>query len=805
MKNILIYGVGTFKNRGVEAIVNSTINQIPKDYNLSIASFDLDYNKKHYSDRVNYVEHNRKDHLTPEEKDLEQQYFNMPFDYNNFELLYQGDVVKAMEESDLCISVGGDSYCYQPCNWLYALDNKSRKLNKKTVLWGSSLFEHIEDLDLINNLNNFDVLVIRESLTLNAIKDYVDPDKIIFVRDPAFSLKIKEIKLNNWYKNREFVILNVSPLTIKNDIQYKAVVDLMNYILKNTKYSICLLPHVTTDDCNDITILSKLKEEFSEEDRVFLEEDKYDCTELKYIISKSKLVVAARTHASIAGYSTCIPTLVIGYSVKAKGIAKDLFGEYENYVINSKDLTSERLIEKYKFIEKNSSKIIKTLEEQMPQIKEDTAHIFDRVIEKLKEQEKKTICEKRKCIGCGVCSEVCPVNAITMKENKEGYLYPEIDLDKCIHCNKCRKSCPINKELKIDKFDKKVYALKSKNKKEVKESTSGGAFSVLARKVLKEKGIVYGVEMQNNNACHIRISNEKDLIKIRGSKYIQSSLFNVFKELKKDLEKGKKVLFSGTPCQIGAVKALVGKDNKNLITVSVVCHGIMSKKLLEKHLQGIENEANQEVTNWRFRTKENNDWHTSSISYNLGTTKIIKSFMQDDLMYLYLKDVVERESCYNCKFKGDNNTADLIVGDYWGIEISHPEFFDDTGVSQLIINSKKGEKLFKSINIEKECEVLECDYEDVEKYNPLFIRSINRPLVRNISLLDIDDKDFTDVSSKLKNTIMLKDYEKLQRESNNLRLEIDRLTNELDSIYNSKRWKVVDKSVNTINKIIGKK
>ena len=393
-KKILIYGVSTYKNRGVEAIVNSTLNQIDTSkYDISIASYDLSYNTKFYKDKVKYIDHYKINNLTEEEKKLEEKYYNMPFDYHNFELLYQSDVVKEMENADICISAGGDNYCYPPCSWLYALDEKSHSLGKNTVLWGSSLFEEIDDLELIENLNNFDVLVIRESLTLNAVKDIVDEDKIVFAKDPAFSLKLKRVKLNDWYKkNKDYVILNVSPLTIKNEDGYNSIVSLINHILNKTKYSVCLLPHVTTEECSDLDILRDLNKEFKNE-RVYLEKGKYDCQELKYIISKSKLVVAARTHASIAAYSTCVPTLVIGYSVKSKGIAKDLFGTYDNYVIDSNELTDESIIEKFNFIEKNRSKIIKTLQKQMPLIIEEASTIFDKVIEKLHEQKIKNICE----------------------------------------------------------------------------------------------------------------------------------------------------------------------------------------------------------------------------------------------------------------------------------------------------------------------------------------------------------------------------------------------------------------------------
>ena len=260
-KKIVLYGVSTYKNRGVEAIINSTLNQIDKSkYEVSIASYDLSYNANYYKDRVKYVNHYKINDLSEEEKELEKKYQNMPFDYHNFELLYQNEVVKEIENSDISISVGGDNYCYQPCSWLYALDDKSHKIGKKTVLWGASLFEEIDDIELIEDLDNFDVLVIRESLTLDAVKEYVDSDKIIFAKDTAFSLKIKKVNLNKWYKdNKNYIILNVSPLTIKNENSYKTIIELINHILDNTKYSICLLPHVTTEDCNDLDILEKIK------------------------------------------------------------------------------------------------------------------------------------------------------------------------------------------------------------------------------------------------------------------------------------------------------------------------------------------------------------------------------------------------------------------------------------------------------------------------------------------------------------------------------------------------------------------
>ena len=811
---ILLYGVGTYKNRGIEAIVQSTINQIDKSkYDIEVATFDYENNKKKYTDIVSkYINHYKKsEELNEEEKQLEDKYKNMPFDHDNFELLYQKEVVDEIDNVDICFSSGGDNYCYDGCYWLYSIDKTSNKKDKKTVLWGASLYEKIENKELLNDLQNFDVLVIRESISYNELKRYVPEDKIILTSDPAFSLEAKETKLDKWYKGRNYVVLNVSPLTIKSDEQFDEVIDLMNYILDKTKYSICLLPHVTTEDCNDIDILQKLKDKFNDNDRIYLEKNDYSCNELKYIISKSTLTVAARTHASIAAYSTCVPTLVIGYSVKSKGIAKDIFGEFENYVIPKDNLKDGLLIEKFKYLDSNKDKIKQVLEDKMPNYIKEAKDIFNKVINKINEQKEREICNPKKCIGCGLCSKVCPKGAIEMVEDAYGFKYPKINMDKCIHCDLCRKNCPIKNKLEKSKYKKEYYAAKSKDKEAKKMSSSGGLFSVLAETCFKNHGTVYGCQMENFKLKHIRITSKDELYKVKGSKYAQSNIIEIYDLVKKDLDDKKEVLFTGTPCQIGALKQFLKKDYPNLITASVICHGVANEKILAKQIEEIEQEENKKVESINFRSK-GNGWSRASIEYDFEDSKIINLFGDDSFMNLYLKNIILRDSCYNCSYKDDNNIADIILGDYWGIEVTNKEFFDDEGVTLLIINSLKGKKYLKDNKVFDKIEYTSGSYEDTLRFNPLLFGSPKIPDDRIYCLSRLKHCQLKYINNLFYEKVLEEKNKSLLEEKNNLLNEVEylrgangSLSYELESIKNSKRFRVINKVGNAVNKIRRKK
>ncbi len=799
IKKILIYGIGSIKNRGCEALLNSTIDQIDKNVEIIAATFDYEINKNMYKNRISKVINHYKNDLTKftdKEKNIYNKITSMPYDYNNYEDFYQRDVIKELKNVDIAIHIGGDNYCYPRKEWMYSINKNAKKYNKKTVLWGASLYDEINDLELIEDLKKYDLLMIREKISYNAIKQIIPEERLLLTPDPAFSLKPKEILLNKWYKDKKIVGINLSPLTIKNKENYEDTLKLIKYILKKTNYSILLLPHVTVEEVDDLKILRKIAENFKDNKRVYLEEKDYNCQELKYIISKCEIFIAARTHASIAAYSSCIPTLVIGYSVKSRGIAEDLFGNYKDYVIPTEELTSDILIEKFKFLDKNQNAIKQTLENKMPSLYKESKNMYKRMLQKLEKLEKQTICQKEKCIGCGVCATICPKEAIKMEINEEGFFYPKIDLKKCINCGLCREKCCINnKKINQKNYkDKSCFAVTSENNKIVKQSSSSGVFYFLAKHFIENNGIVYGAHLNNFKVRHIKVDRIENIKKIQGSKYTQSNLNSCFQEIEKFLKDNKKVLFSGTPCQILALKNYLLKDYKNLYTISVICHGVINNKILEKRIKEIEKTFETKMKNINFRSKING-WDIASIEYETERLKKVYKFSEDPMMNLYVNNYILRENCYNCPAKGKNNCADIILGDFWGIYNIYPDMFNHHGVSAVILNTKKGQNLFNSIK--QNFIIRNIELENIVKYNSLYEFSADKPLIRNTIFNYLNDNTFTLIDK----TFNTKELEKAKEKIIILTERNNQKSFELENIVNSKRYKLINKIGNIKNKI----
>lgn len=211
---------------------------------------------------------------------------------------------------------------------------------------------------------------------------------------------------------------------------------------------------------------------------------------------------------------------------------------------------------------------------------------------------------KEDCCGCSACLNICPKHAIYMKHDEKGYLYPEIRKDSCVNCGLCEKVCPLKDKEKNKKFEKIAYGVKNKDEHERAKSSSGGVFVEVAKYILNNDGVVYGVEMNNDfQVKHGRATTIEDARKFQGSKYVQSDKHSIFCMVQKDLKEGKEVLFTGTPCEVAGLKKYLRKEYDNLYTLDLICHGVPSSELLNAFLKGKEKLYSSQITELKFREK----------------------------------------------------------------------------------------------------------------------------------------------------------------------------------------------------------
>ena len=293
---------------------------------------------------------------------------------------------------------------------------------------------------------------------------------------------------------------------------------------------------------------------------------------------------------------------------------------------------------------------------------------------------------------------ICPKQAISMQEDEYGFIYPFIDEKKCVGCSKCARACAFQNKTE-DNFPVECYAAVSKNEIQRKQSASAGIFAAMATDVIAHGGIVYGAAFADDwSVHHVRITETKDIIKIQGSKYVQSYTDNTFSETESFLKKGKTVLYSGTPCQIAGLKEFLGKDYENLITVDIICHGVPSCKMLKDYLKLLCDKHKGSIEAFTFRDKSIGWGINGSAVINSRKVKLWQS--ASSYLYYFTKGWIYRENCYKCKYASKHRSADITLGDYWGIESQHPELFkrngwdEDKGISCVIINTAKGSSEF---------------------------------------------------------------------------------------------------------------
>ncbi len=307
---------------------------------------------------------------------------------------------------------------------------------------------------------------------------------------------------------------------------------------------------------------------------------------------------------------------------------------------------------------------------------------------------------KADCCACGACVNICPLGAIALKEDECGFLYPCINETVCVGCGKCKTVCNFQNNV-CTNIPSETFAAVTRHSKILENSASGGIFASMAKTILNLGGVVFGAEFTNDFTIrHCSVADENQLHKLQGSKYAQSNTENTYKETKELLESDKKVLYSGTPCQIDGLKGFLGKDYENLITVDIVCHGVPSNKMLKDYIAVIENSHGGKATAFTFRDKKLGWGINGSVVINEKKYKLWQS--ASSYFYYFLKGWIYRENCYKCKYASMHRPADITIGDFWGIEKEHPEYLKKVGwdaakgVSLIIVNTEKGRTFFET-------------------------------------------------------------------------------------------------------------
>lgn len=313
------------------------------------------------------------------------------------------------------------------------------------------------------------------------------------------------------------------------------------------------------------------------------------------------------------------------------------------------------------------------------------------------------ITEKAKCCGCTACVQVCPVEAIKMIQDVEGFYYPNTDVDKCIKCNKCNGVCPIiNKSLETE-YERKVYIGQNKDEKIRFDSTSGGIFSALANYVIDNNGYVFGAEFDDDwQVVHGNCKKLGELSRFRGSKYVQSNLGDTFKEVKRFLDDKQWVLFTGTPCQVEGLVSFLHDEYEKLILMDIVCYSISSPGVWEMYLKHVAKENKLDLSKierikFRDKTKYGYEYTLMTYDYN-GEILYASGPESNQMLRSFVSNTSTRPSCYNCHFKKINRVSDFTAWDCYNVYKYDKALDDNKGTSHVMIHSDKAQKIIEAIN-----------------------------------------------------------------------------------------------------------
>lgn len=364
---------------------------------------------------------------------------------------------------------------------------------------------------------------------------------------------------------------------------------------------------------------------------------------------------------------------------------------------------------------------------------------------------------RHNCCGCHACAQICPTKCIDMHTDDEGFKYPIADKEKCIDCNKCEKVCPIIEDQQKQQTNKNDIPITlggwHKNAEVRKRSSSGGAFTLFAEYIINNGGIVFGAAFNEElKVNHIGIENIDELDKLRGSKYVQSNINNIYIQVKENLDKARLVLFVGTPCQCAGLESFLGKDHDNLYKCDFICHGVPSPVVFEKYKDYLEEKYKDKIVEFKFRNKERN-WKPTGqqmgtyIKFNNGKIKYFMPAYKDSFMNGFLSDIYLRPSCHKCKFKKIPKLySDITIADFWGVHKIDKQLNNKEGTSLILLNTEKGRKVF-DVNKEQ-FTYKECKFSDAIKGNPTLLKASEASINRSKFFNDLNSRSFNYLKRK---------------------------------------------------------
>lgn len=357
--------------------------------------------------------------------------------------------------------------------------------------------------------------------------------------------------------------------------------------------------------------------------------------------------------------------------------------------------------------------------------------------------------KKEQCFGCEACDQVCCTKAINMIEDEEGFRYPKVNEELCVNCGMCNKVCPYENIPSKSQEKQVVFGGYNKNKNILQHSTSGGAFSAIVDTWCQENYVIFGATDNGLEIYHSYITNKKDIERFRKSKYSQSNMGSAYKDVKNFLAEGKKVLFSGTPCQIAGLRSFLRDFNQeNLLTIEVICEGVPSPHFVRKYDEWIKSKYGSKIKSLDYRNKDGRRWDFQVMSLSLENGHSIKiDRWFNPFWSIWLSHLMSRPSCYECPFTTSERVADITLGDLWGVHLYCPELYgENRGASLIVCNTEKGR-----IALDLAREELyghELDFNTALKYQSPMRKSIDYNPLRESFMNDILEMDYKELCIK---------------------------------------------------------